>query len=69
MFIHACIRSLAHPHIVRCLGIHIESSGDKYMVVEYVDGGSLVSLLRKKQADLTLDNLLQMYALSDFPMC
>eukprot|EP00027_Filamoeba_sp_ATCC50430_P000325 CAMPEP_0168555594 /NCGR_PEP_ID=MMETSP0413-20121227/8422_1 /TAXON_ID=136452 /ORGANISM="Filamoeba nolandi, Strain NC-AS-23-1" /LENGTH=763 /DNA_ID=CAMNT_0008586463 /DNA_START=44 /DNA_END=2335 /DNA_ORIENTATION=- len=51
--------SLNHPNIVRCLGIHTSSSGDQYIVMEYLSSGSLDNVLRR-EPNLQIGDLLIM---------
>jgi serine/threonine protein kinase len=56
---------LAHPNIVRFLGIHISSKDQHYIVTEYVAQGSLADLLRKKEGGLEPQDLLAMFVVED----
>lgn len=44
------LRRTDSPHIVKCHGIHEKPSGDITILMEYMDGGSLETLLRQNGA-------------------
>jgi serine/threonine protein kinase len=49
-----------HQNIVQFFGIHISSTGEQYIVTEYLSGGSLDSLLRKEGNNMTKTDLIAM---------
>jgi len=51
---------LRHPNIVSCFGIHTNSEGKMYMVMEYVSLGSVDNILRDKEYELKDKDLLDM---------
>jgi len=50
---------LKHPNLIQFLGIFIDSNGDKYIITDYMNQGSLLDVL-KKEKNLPLQKLLQM---------
>jgi hypothetical protein len=45
------------------MGIHTNVNNEKYMVFEFVDGGSLVDYLPANKKKLDLEKLLDMYVM------
>ena len=55
----AILTSLQHPNIVRFIGIK-EFQSNKYMVMEYMNGGNLLDYIRKYESILKEQDLFQM---------
>jgi serine/threonine protein kinase len=49
---------LNHPNIVHLYGIHISQEGHKFMVFEFMNQGNLADLLRSKNKEIDVDELL-----------
>ena len=55
------LQSLNHPNIVRCLGIHVSpSSGEQYIVMEFLSKGSLDRVLVLEEKSIGLLDLMAM---------
>ena len=50
-------RMLSHPNIVQFFGIHISSTGEQYIVIEYLSKGSLDQLLKTEGNNLEVIDL------------
>ncbi len=53
-------RKLAHPHIVYYMGVYTSAEGGKYIVMEYLNRGSLLQVVQEERDQLTLVDLLAM---------
>jgi serine/threonine protein kinase len=49
-----------HPNVVQFFGVHITRRNDIYIVMEYIDGGNLLDLLKDHGASLTFSDQLNM---------
>ena len=54
------LQSLNHPNIVRLFGIHTTSNGENFLVMEYMNQGSLDGVLRTERSQIKLTDLLSM---------
>ena len=45
-----------HPNVMKMLGVAITKQKSLYVVMPYMSQGSLLSYLRKRRADLTVEN-------------
>ena len=53
------LSSLQHPNIVRLIGLK-KDKGELYMVMEFMNGGNLLQYIRKYEASLKENDLLDM---------
>jgi len=51
------ISKLTHPHVVQFLGIHGNEKGEKFLVFEYLAGGSLVDYVQCQGESMTAGDL------------
>ena len=54
------LQSLNHPNIVRFFGIHTTSKGEHFIVMEYMQKGSLDGLLQMESKKISAIDLLSM---------
>lgn len=60
------LSSMRHPNVLTCLGIYTDAQDEKYIITEYMNQGSLISLLRQNQ--LTNEQKLDMQAVFTFSL-
>ena len=53
------LNSLQHPNIVRLIGLR-KYKGELYMIMEFMNGGNLLEYIRKYEASLKENDLLDM---------
>ena len=55
-FLVECIqmKEFSHPHVMGLLGVSLDSGPSPYMVLPYMDGGSLLAHLKKNRPELVL---------------
>ena len=53
------LSSLQHPNIVRLIGLK-KYKGELYMIMEFMNGGNLLQYIRKYEASLKENDLLDM---------
>jgi len=54
------LKQLTHPNIVLFIGFGVTDDGSKYMLFEYVSGGSLLTYIQQNQNKLSPKDLLSM---------
>ncbi len=61
--VHFCIKNFLkyQPHIVQFLGTYIAETGEKYIVTEFLEKGSLYHFLLRRDTSVSNVDLLQMY--------
>ena len=53
-------RDISHRNIVQFFGIFISNQNEKYMVSEFMNGGSLLDILHAQKNNLTKNDLMTM---------
>jgi len=56
----AILQAISHPHVVSFLGVYTDDDGFKYIVTEYMNKGSLLSVVQQERLKLTAADLLAM---------
>jgi serine/threonine protein kinase len=51
---------LNHPNIIHFLGLFKTPTGERFIVLEYMEKGSLLDVLRRESETLSFDTLKQM---------
>ncbi len=51
---------MAHPQIVYYMGVYTSNKGEKYIVMEYLNRGSLLQVVQAEKQKLTIVDLLSM---------
>jgi len=54
------LSKLSHPNVVQFLGIHYNEEGEKFLVFEYLAGGSLVYFFQEHGENMTTGELIHM---------
>ena len=50
-------RKLSHPNVLLFMGVSVDRDGDRCIITEYMDGGSVYDILKDKRIEITQSHI------------